>query len=174
LDLLQEGGHALDVGCGAGIPVARELSRKANVTGIDLSVRQIELARENVPAARFIVADMATAELPTDHFDTISAFFSITHLPRGQHHQFLQRVADWLREGGVFVASMGAIAAADVIEPNWLGVPMFFSHFDAATNLELVRAVGLQLCHHEIISHDEDGKDVEFLWLVARKPTTPC
>lgn len=173
LDLVPDGGQALDLGCGAGIPVARELSRKANVLGLDLSARQIELARQNVPTARFIVEDMITAGLPSNHFDAISAFFSITHLPRDQHLQLLNHVTDWLRPGGVFVASMGARAAADEIEPNWLGVPMFFSHFDATTNLDLVRAAGLKVSHHEVISHDEDGKSVQFLWLVAHKPVVP-
>jgi hypothetical protein len=65
---------------------------------------------------------------------------------------------------------MGATGCADVIEPNWLGVPMFFSHFDVAMNLDLVGATGLQICHQEIVSHNEDGKSVQFLWIIAQKP----
>jgi SAM-dependent methyltransferase len=173
LGLIGGDAQVLDLGCGAGIPVARELSYKANVLGLDLSPRQIELARQNVPTARFIVGDMITAKMPSNHFDAICAFFSITHLPRDQHLQLLQLVTDWLRPGGVFVASLGAKAAADMIESNWLGVPMFFSHFDAVTNLDLVRMAGLQVSHHEILSHDEDGKSIQFLWLVAHKPVAP-
>jgi len=51
-DHLQPGAAVLDIGCGAGIPLTRALSESFDVTGVDISVRQIELARRNVPAAR--------------------------------------------------------------------------------------------------------------------------
>jgi ubiquinone/menaquinone biosynthesis C-methylase UbiE len=82
LDLIPIGGCVLDLGCGPGVPVAQELSRKVDVWGVDISARQIELARRNVPAARFIESDMMTVDLPAGHFDAVSAFFAITHLPR--------------------------------------------------------------------------------------------
>jgi SAM-dependent methyltransferase len=44
----------LDLGCGAGIPVARDLVALGfKVTGVDLSSGQIERARRNVPEAEF-------------------------------------------------------------------------------------------------------------------------
>jgi 2-polyprenyl-3-methyl-5-hydroxy-6-metoxy-1,4-benzoquinol methylase len=44
----------LDVGCGAGVPVARALTRRFSVTGIDISGRMVDRARMNVPEGTFI------------------------------------------------------------------------------------------------------------------------
>jgi ubiquinone/menaquinone biosynthesis C-methylase UbiE len=53
------GGRVLDLGCGAGIPVARELESLGHtVVGIDGSAQQIARARQNVPRATFIEGDM--------------------------------------------------------------------------------------------------------------------
>jgi ubiquinone/menaquinone biosynthesis C-methylase UbiE len=70
---LSVGASVLDLGCGAGLPVARDLRRRDfAVTGIDGSRRQIELARRNVPAAEFIQADMISAEFASASFDAVS------------------------------------------------------------------------------------------------------
>jgi hypothetical protein len=82
----------------------------------------------------------------------------------------LQQVKNWLRDGGIFIASMGATNLADAVEPNWLGAPMYFYHFDASTNLNLVSSAGLQLLDQEIVGQEEFGKVVQFLWIVAQKP----
>ena len=50
---LPKGAKVLDAGCGAGIPICQKLSEKFEVTGVDFSEAQIELAKKNVPNARF-------------------------------------------------------------------------------------------------------------------------
>ena len=170
-DLVPVGGHVLDLGCGAGVPVAKKLAERASVVGVDISATQVALARQKVPEANFINADMMVAEFPPESFDGISAFFSLTHLPREEHAAMLWRIAAWLRPGGVFVASMGDIGSDDETENNWLGAPMFFSHFDAATNSQLIRLAGLQPFHEEVVEHVEEECVVRFLWVIARKNT---
>ena len=61
---LQQRSAILDVGCGAGIPLTRMLAETFDVTGVDISARQIELARRNVPNARFIAADICSLDFP--------------------------------------------------------------------------------------------------------------
>ena len=57
--LLKPQASVLDLGCGAGIPVDRYLvDRGFRVAGLDISEKQIELARASVPGATFAVADM--------------------------------------------------------------------------------------------------------------------
>lgn len=51
---LPAGAKVLDAGCGAGIPISQMLSGKFEVTGVDFSEAQIELAKKNVPNATFI------------------------------------------------------------------------------------------------------------------------
>ena len=168
-DLVSVGGRVFDLGCGAGVPVAKKLVERASVVGVDISAIQVALAREKVPEASFINADMMTVEFPPESFDGICAFFWLTHLPREQHAVMLRRIATWLRPSGVFVASMGDSGSEDVIENDWLGAPMFFSQFDAATNSQLIRLAGLQPFHEEVVEHLEDECKVRFLWVSTRK-----
>ena len=136
---------------------------------MDISAAQVALARQKVPEASFIDADMMAVEFPAESFDGISAFFSLTHLSREEHAVMLRRIATWLRPGGVFVASMGDTVSDDEIENDWLGAPMFFSHFDAATNSKLIRLAGLQPFHEAVVEHIEDECIVRFLWVITRK-----
>ncbi len=55
---------------------------------------------------------------------------------------------------------------------TWLGAPMFFSHFDAATNEALVREAGFEVVRAEEQTQLEGGRPVPYLWVLARKPPT--
>ena len=159
----------LDLGCGSGLPVAAQLSRLGHrVVGVDISAHQVALARRNVPEGHFVHDDMMEVKLPQASFDAVAAFFAITHVPRDEHARLLGRIFSWLRPGALFVGSFGA-GEADGVENDWLGVPVFFSHFDAATNRELVGQAGFDLLDDEILVHDEDGRAVTFLWITARR-----
>jgi trans-aconitate methyltransferase len=57
LERLPSGADLLDLGCGAGLPTTARLAQRFTVTGVDISPRQIERARINVPDATFINAD---------------------------------------------------------------------------------------------------------------------
>jgi SAM-dependent methyltransferase len=164
--LLPRKAHVLDLGCGAGIPVARELTTRGfAVVGVDGSARQIELARSNVPGAEFIQADMTEVELAAASFDAIVAFYSITHVPREEHTTLLRQIATWLKSGGIFLASFGAGQLPGSTD-EWLGTQMFFSHYDAETNEQLICDAGFSIERAELV--DQDNEDAQFLWIIAR------
>jgi SAM-dependent methyltransferase len=170
LDRLPSGAAVLELGCGQGTPTTRLLAERFNVTGVDISTRQLELARNAVPNATFLHADMASLDLPPQTFDGVAAFFSLIHVPREEHAALLERIARWLRPGGVLVATMGVRDSPGDVEENWLGAPMFFSHWDAATNRHLVEQAGLRIISAREETSDEDGAPVTFLWVVAEQP----
>jgi SAM-dependent methyltransferase len=157
--------RVLDLGCGAGIPVARELvGRGFDLVGVDGSARQIELARGNVPEAEFVHADMTDVDFDRASFDAVVAFYSITHVPRREHGMLLRRIAGWLKPGGVFVASLGA-RESDDWSGEWLGTEMYFSHYDADENKRLIRDAGFSIERAEVVT--QDNEDARFLWVVA-------
>lgn len=170
LDRLPAGAHVLELGCGQGVPTTKLLAERFAVTGVDISVGQLEIARREVPAATYIHADMASLTFPPGSFDGVAAFYSLFHVPRDEHAALLERIASWLRPGGLLVATMGARDNPGDIAEDWLGAPMYWSQWDAATNRRLVEAAGLRLISVREETADEDGAPITFLWVVAEKP----
>lgn len=127
---LDDGARVLDLGCGNGLPVALELAKRFDVTGVDLSPVQVERARALVPGARFECADMASVAYAPGSFDGIAAFYSIINLPLDEHAALLSRMAGWLAPGGWLIATVGQEPWTGV-ETDWRGVrgaSMYYSH----------------------------------------------
>ena len=47
---------------------------------------------------------------------------------------------------------------------------MYWSFYQSAVTLDLLRASGLEVVRASEETSDEDGQPVTFLWLLARKP----
>ena len=73
LERLSTGSEVLELGCGAGRHTTRKLAECFSVTAVDISSRQISLARANVPKAQCIQADMAMLEFLPGSFDAVAA-----------------------------------------------------------------------------------------------------
>lgn len=105
---LPGGSRVLDLGCGTGLPSARQLvDAGCEVVGVDLSHGMIGLARKYVPDATFHRRDIAG--LTPDglgRFDAVAAFFSLLMLPRSEIPVVLREVHDLLVPGGLFALSM--------------------------------------------------------------------
>ena len=168
LDLTSPGDKILDLGCGPGIPVASKLVESGRrVLGVDGSPRQVDLARSNVPGAEFVLSDMLELKIERGSCDAVCAFYSVTHIPRGQHHSLFQKIFGWLKPGGFFLASLGATDTPSWTG-EWMGATMFFSHFNAEWNVDCLKKLGFELEAAQVMpQEDEDG---EFLWVVARRP----
>ena len=145
--LLADGARVLDLGCGNGVPVARELVKRFAVTGVDLSPVQIERALSLVPQARFVCADMTTVEFEPGAFDAVVAFYSIFNLPLADQPALIERVAGWLKPGGFFLAMVGKHPWTGV-EKDWRGVPgvrMYYSQADVGTYRRWFAEAGLTI-----------------------------
>jgi 2-polyprenyl-3-methyl-5-hydroxy-6-metoxy-1,4-benzoquinol methylase len=89
MDLLSPNSKVLDAGCGAGIPITKTLAKQFDVTGVDFSEAQIELARKNVPNANFMCEDLTKLYFPEGTFDGICSYYAIIHIPREEHESLL-------------------------------------------------------------------------------------
>ena len=162
----------LELGCGAGVPCTKVLAQRShNVTANDISEAQITLARQHVPSPniRFIKGDMLSLALDRDSFDAVVGFYSVLHLPREEQGVLFQRLAEWLRPGGYLCVNLGASDFAASRNEDWLGAPMFWSSFDVGANQEMVTDAGFEVESAEVWKDDEDGREVPFLWMFARK-----
>lgn len=111
LKSLPAGARVLDLGCGTGVPTARQLSEGGlDVVGVDLSEGMLERARANVPAAAFHRLDLAdlspAGKAGLGTFDAVAAFFSLLMLPRAEFPHALRLCRDLLRPQGLFALSM--------------------------------------------------------------------
>ncbi len=138
------------------------------MTGADISHQQLLRAQANVPKATFIHGDFSELDFPDASFDGITSFYSIPHTPRDEHQELFHRVARWLTRGGFFLATVGADDLPDWTG-EWLGVPMFFSSHDAATNRQLLVNAGITLVIDEVVSMNEPEGEVSFLWVLGQK-----
>jgi ubiquinone/menaquinone biosynthesis C-methylase UbiE len=151
---LNLGDAVLDAGCGAGVPVVRELAGAGmNVAGIDLSQTQLELARAHVPSASLAQADLVTLPFRGGSFDGLVSFYAVIHVPRAYHQAVFAEFRRVLQPGGVALLCLGARdLPEDDDADSWLGTHMFWSHFDAPTNLEMLRAEQFAVLHDEIVT----------------------
>lgn len=162
----------LDLGCSAGIPVTRWLAgRGYAVTGVDVSARQLDLARKFVPEATLIRADMTDLAFEPETFDAVVAFHSIIHVPCGEHPALLASIHRWLKPGGMFLATL-TITAYEGADENWegWGAEMRWSHHDAQTNRRMLRGAGFEIHYAEPRTTGGIGGDETWLWVEARRP----
>jgi len=156
--------RVLDLGCGSGVPVALTLTESGHqVTGVDLSEVQVSRARTRVPAATFIQADATKLNLPAASFDAVLSFYALIHIPLDEQQPLLDRIAEWLHPGGLFVATVGSTAWTGA-EQNWLGgdAPMWWSHADAATTRIWIEGAGFVVEREEFVAEGSGGHTL--LW----------
>jgi len=167
---LADGARVLDIGCGCGIPVARELAGAGcRVLGVDLSGVQVRRARELVPSAEFVQGDIMEQELPDAGFDAVVAFYSIIHLPPADHREIVFRIARWTRPGGVFLGTVGGVEDPGSVEDDWLDVPgatMYWSHPSPGTYREWLAEAGFRIRREEVL---EDSAGERHPVLLARR-----
>jgi len=102
-----KGAPVLDLGCGAGEPIARYLHDHGHpVTGVDASAEMIALCRTRFLRERWIVADMRSVPLDTA-YGGIIAWDSAFHLPADDQLALIERLAPWLRPGGALLFNSG-------------------------------------------------------------------
>ena len=169
-DSLPAGSRILELGCGAGVPMLQRLADDFNVVGLDISREQLVLAARNVPKAEFVLADMTRLCFTGATFDAAAAFYSITHVPRDEHLSLLKDIYRILKPSGLLMVTMGAGNLPDTVENDWLGIPMFFSHFNSDKNESLIIEAGFDIISATDEKEWEYDRPVCFHWIVACKP----
>ena len=101
------GGPILDLGCGAGEPIAQALIAQGfAVTGLDIAPAMLVIARQRFPAALWIEGDMRSLSLDR-RFDGIVGWDSFFHLTGDEQRACLPRLARHLTPGGMLMLTVG-------------------------------------------------------------------
>jgi SAM-dependent methyltransferase len=121
LGRLGPGARVLDVGCGTGLPTARQLAAGGcALTCIDISPAMLERARSHVPEARFAELDVVDLDRLPGRYDAVVAYFSLLNLPRVILPRALRLIHGALLPGGLFSLAM-VEADVDDVPISFLG-----------------------------------------------------
>jgi SAM-dependent methyltransferase len=169
-DTLPPGSRVLDVGCGTGLPTARQLVGAGHeVIGMDIAPGMLKLARDNVPGATFHPVDIVdlrkggrcgpggTRELGP--FDGIAAFFSLLLLPRPEIPYALRALHAVLRPAGLLVLGMVEADVDDFAIP-FLGNSVRVSGYLRDELRQVVTDAGFEIAGEESHAYAPASTDV--------------
>jgi len=163
-EILHRQADILDLGCGAGMPVDDYLLKKGHlVTGLDISETQINMAKQRCKNGAFFVKDISDLKEAEYQVDAVISLYTIFHLPKKTHLDFLKKIASFLPVGGKLLISMGEDNFE--AEHDLYGQKVWSSHYDARTNLEMVKNAGFEILLKEI---DQSGQE-KHLFVLAEK-----
>jgi trans-aconitate methyltransferase len=95
----------LEIGCAGGRDAEDFLKFTKNYTGLDVAEELLKIARERLPNANFILADVEDYDLPQD-LDIVYASASLIHVNRESLAKIFTSVFITLNRGGIFRITM--------------------------------------------------------------------
>jgi SAM-dependent methyltransferase len=138
-------GAILDIGCSSGGFLSTMKGPSWNLYGIEMEYSTAERARTQTGADVF-VGDALFAPFPSASFDVITAFDVLEHVysPR----EFLSKVYEWLKPGGIFYAMMPNIESweARLFGSYWYGLelPRHLTHFSPKSLEHIMTEIGFE------------------------------
>lgn len=120
LDILNKNnlrkGFVVDLGCGSGLWAKELMQADYQVLGIDISESMINIARQRVPDANFVVASLFNVEIPPcDAVTSLGECLNYLFDPNNNHQKLAElfnRIYNALLPGGIFIF--------DILEPGQL------------------------------------------------------
>jgi 2-polyprenyl-3-methyl-5-hydroxy-6-metoxy-1,4-benzoquinol methylase len=160
-------GKVLDLGCGSGVPVSSYFAEKGfDITGVDISYKMIELVKRNIPKGNFHVSDMLECNFSNEEFDIIISTFAIIHVPQDKQVILFEKIFNWLKKDGVCFLVLGSSNEKEIIDNNWHGVKMFWSHFNSEEYKTMLTKTGFKILWEEI---EEIPNDATFYNIILKR-----
>ena len=101
---ISEGQKVLDVACGTGVLFPDYISRKAEVTGVDISSEMLQIAKKKFPDIELICAD-AEEYAFTKAYDAVMIYNAFPHFP--QPEKLIKNLSEALKKGGRITVAHG-------------------------------------------------------------------
>ncbi len=165
LEMLPTSPTILDVGCGDGRDTSFLGKKGADVVGLDLSKKMVDLARECYPDCKFVYGDIRYTPFSDNTFDCIWASASLIHFPKNKLKEVQKEIYRILKKEGILVLSFKK-GKGEGYDDEPYGSPRYFSYYTLQELKEY-------LTMFDIISHIEYPDTLmnsEFVYCWAR----PC
>jgi 2-polyprenyl-3-methyl-5-hydroxy-6-metoxy-1,4-benzoquinol methylase len=141
----KQGGRVLDLGCSSGSFLSALPRDRWQLFGIEMSHQVAERAHARCGATVF-VGDVLDANFPQGYFDAITCIHVFEHVYKPK--EVLQKIAEWLKPGGIFYTLMPNIdsAAFRFFKSYWyaLELPRHLFHFSPRSLAHVADSVGLK------------------------------
>lgn len=158
IERLPREARVLDLGCGTGVPTARQLADAGvEVVGVDESERMLELANKHVPQGQFVLGDLRKIDAVGGQFDAVVTFFALLMLSRTEIDEALRAIRGRLRGPKLLALSM-VYGDFDSLPLSFMGVSMRTTAYPTDKLCEVVRAAGF---HIEDVWESESGVERE-------------
>ena len=162
--LLAPGASILDLGCGAGEPIAGHLiGRGFRVTGVDSAPTLIAVCRDRFPDHEWRVADMRALSLGR-RFDAVIAWDSFFHLAYDDQRAMFPVFAQHAAPGAALLFTSGP-AHGEAIG-SFQDEPLYHASLDEAEYRSLLAANGFVVLRH--VADDPDCGH-HTIWLARRE-----
>ena len=161
--LLPGGTAILDIGCGSGLPIARDLTRRGfDVTGMDAAETMLVLFRQNLPDMTAHRCDMRQLALGR-RFAGLLAWDSFFHLSPDEQRGMFPRFAAHANPDAALMFTSGNAegAAIGALE----GEPLYHGSLDPEEYRTLLNANGFDVVAHLVEDPDSRNRTV---WLARR------
>jgi SAM-dependent methyltransferase len=164
LDLVSVGRRTvLDIGCGAGVPIAGYLIEKGcRTTGVDSSSAMIGMCARRFPAHDWLVADMRNLELGRT-FGGILAWDSLFHLTAEDQRRMFPIFGRHAAPGAVLMFTSGPAAGERVGE--YRGEPLYHASLGGDEYRALLGDSGFEVVDH-VVEDPECG--MHTVWLARQ------
>jgi SAM-dependent methyltransferase len=163
---LPDNARVLDLGCGSGLPTAKQLlDAGMEVVGVDESSVMLELAEQQAPGGRYLKRDIREFD-DLGEFDAAVAFFALLMMPRVDIPPLLEK----LRELARWIEShAGVHGDFDFFPVNFLGAPTSVSAYPPDKLRDVVADAGYEVLElTELEAEAEPGRIEVQQYLRAR------
>ncbi|MFW9834716.1 MAG: class I SAM-dependent methyltransferase [Candidatus Thorarchaeota archaeon] len=168
---VKPGGHVLDAGCGTGIVTRHLVDNGYQVTGIDISQKMLDLAKQRVPEATLKVGDMTALDFEDDSFDGLVSTYAVFHVPRTKHSVLFRGFHRILKKGGALLFSVGARPEPSDGVWEWdelQSVPMYWSSNGPEKTVELLKSAGFEIIFTRSVETQTPTEIEKHYWILAR------
>jgi SAM-dependent methyltransferase len=144
---LRPGARVLDLGCGAGDPIARFfIGRGFDLTGVDAAPAMIAICKERFPDTVWVEADMRGLVLPF-RFNAIVAWDSFFHLTRDEQRAMFPLFKKHIAPGGLLLFTSGP-QDGEVVGDLY-GNALFHASLDPIEYRTLLGTCGFRVLRHQ-------------------------
>lgn len=160
--------RVLDLGCGSGLPTAKQLlDAGIDVVGVDESSVMLELAERQAPGGQYLHRDMReVADL--GEFDAVVAFFAFIMLPRRDISPLLSQLRGQLRGPKLLQIAM-VLGDFDEFPISFMGVPAVATAYPPDELARLVERAGFTILDVNEVKAEAERNRLEVqIYLRAR------